>query len=177
MALTYTPIASTTLSSTATSITFNNINQSYTDLIVKFNVRYNAYGSTTAYFLYNGESTSNTTNNYQYLQGNASAASSSRSANTAQLVNRGITPNTYTASTFSVSEWYIPNYSQSTYYKSATITNTVSNNSTATDESYVLFEASLRRSTAAITSIEIQAISGNPFAVGSTAYLYGITRA
>jgi hypothetical protein len=177
MALTYTPIAKTQLGATATSITFSNINQSYTDLVLKFNMRYNAYGSATAFVLFNGETTSNTTNSYQYIQGNASSPSSSRSANTVQYINRGIIPNTYTANIFSVCEWYIPNYSQSSYYKSATIYNTVSNASSAADESYVLLEASLRKSTDAITSLEIQAIGGNPFAIGSVAYLYGITKA
>ena len=78
-----------------------------------------------------------------------------------------------TASTFSNTEIYFPNYAGST--NKSFSTSDVTENNSATNNSITLI-AGLWSSTAAITQLTFSPGLGN-FAQSSSAYLYGITRA
>jgi hypothetical protein len=78
----------------------------------------------------------------------------------------------YTASTYSNSEIYIPNYAGSTN-KSFSIDGVSENNAT---EAYAMFNAVLWSNTAAINQVTLTPAGGS-FVQHSTAYLYGVKNA
>jgi hypothetical protein len=157
MAKTYEPIATTTLGSQQTSITFTSIPGTYTDLVLVLN------GTATATqglgFQFNGD----TGNNYSatLLYGTGSAAVSSRNSNTSEGYSGRINTNQ------SVSISHIMNYSNTTTYKTA-ITRANSNGD------ILMANVCLWRSTSAITSIKYQ---GATFEAGCVFTLYGIASA
>jgi hypothetical protein len=161
---TYTPIATTTLSSATTSFTFSSISGSYTDLVLISTG--NASAPTNPSLRFNGD----TTNAYSIttLIGDGSAASSARASN-----NDGMLMN-YQAYMSSASNdvviTHIMNYSNSTTYK------TVLSRSSAQPHG-VDTTVGLWRNTNAITSITIATRSANTFSVGNTFTLYGIAAA
>jgi hypothetical protein len=159
---TYTPLATNTLVTPSSSITFSSISGSYTDLILIMNRKQNVAG---AYFIglrYNSDSG----NNYSGtgLGGTGSTTFSYKDSNVSSArVGYGDTGwgNTIVN---------IQNYSNSTTY-----TTTISrNNNPAADMSAIV---TLWRNTAAITSIEIISQSGSTLEAGSTFTLYGILAA
>jgi hypothetical protein len=165
---TYTPIATTTLGSNQTSVTFSSLG-SYTDLVLIINA-----GSTTADNFASVELNNDTTiNNYSWtsLYGNGTTASSARATSTGYL-------NAYVGIGSSIDTTIIANfqnYSNSSTYKTI-LTRTSRASSTATyygTESVV----TLWENTAAITSIKIKASSTYSFLTGSTFTLYGIASA
>jgi hypothetical protein len=145
------------------SISFSNIPQTYTDLVVKFSGRNTADSSQTLITL-NG-STSYTG---KRLYGSGAAATSDAS-NTANMNPSSVSASTYTANTFGNAEIYIPNYT-SNNYKSISI-DAVSENIAAT--AYGGIFAGLWSNTAPITSITLTANGGN-MARYSTATIYGV---
>jgi hypothetical protein len=155
MPLTYEPINTTTLSTSAASITFNSVPSTYTDLIMVFN----GVADNNVNLRFN----SDTGTNYSAtrIQGNGSAASSARF--TSQTSMHG----SYDSGR-STSIWQIMNYSNSTTNKTA-----LNRGGGTTDnvEAYV----GLWRNTDAITSVTV-IVSGN-FSSGSTFTLYGIKAA
>ena len=162
MATTYTLIASSTVGSGgASSITFSSIPSTYTDLLIKFSQR--ADSATASVNLQFNGSSSNLTNRRLYADG--STASSFDGTDIPIYGNRS----TWTSSTFSNVEIYIPNYA-SANYKSVSIDGVTENNATLAEMSLL---AGLWSNTAAITSIKLLAASGN-FVQYTTAYLYGI---
>jgi len=163
MANTYTLIASNTLSSSASSVTFSSIAATYTDLIIKASARC----STTDHGVnvsFNGAATYDRINIY----GNGSSAGSDVVADL--LVYGGMNNSSYTANTFSNFEMYAPNYTSSSY-KSMSIDTTTENNATANN--FTAMVAGLRSVTSAITSITLTPETGS-FVQYSTFYLYGI---
>ena len=159
---TYTPLATTTLGSSSSSITFSSISGSYTDLVLVMNRKQNVAG---AYFIglrYNSDSGTNYSGTG--VGGTGSSTFSYRDSNISSArVGYGDTGwgNTIVN---------IQNYSNSTTYKT-----TISrNNNPAADLSGIV---TLWRNTAAITSIEIISQSGSTLETGSTFTLYGILSA
>jgi hypothetical protein len=148
----------------ASSISFSSIPGTFTDLCVKFSARDNSsYIANNIAISFNGSSTSFSVRN---LYGNGSSASSGTQTNAAALAAAA----NATASTFSNSEIYIPNYAGSTN-KSYSGDSVSENNAT---EAYDWFYAGLWSNTAAITSITIAAGSSATFQNYSNFYLYGI---
>lgn len=154
---TYTPLATTTLSSAASTVTFSSISGSYTDLVL---VIAGTANTTTAFDV---TFNSDTGSNYSAtrLTGNGSTATSIRSTSGTNM------PLGYITTTQSVSVIQIMNYSNTTTFKTAiargnaadTLTNAI---------------VGLWRSTSAITSISF---AGGSFQPGSTFTLYGIAAA
>jgi hypothetical protein len=165
MAYTYSKLAESTVGvGGAATITFNNIPQNYTDLVLKVSLRGTATGNTIdAYVRCNGSTISYTT---RYVYGNGSSAGSS--TDTLFRID-GCTGSTATASTFGSAEMYIPNYT-GTAYKSASVDSVIENNATA--GSNVLW-ANLWSNVTAISSLILYPLSGS-FVQYSTATLYGI---
>lgn len=164
MATTYEPIATTTLGSAQPSITFSSIPSTYTDLVLIINTGFSNSGQDLL-----GRVNGDTGNNYSttILRGNGSNPSSLRSSNSTNMYFdwTSITQN-------AINAIYIINYmdySNTTTYK--TVINTMNDANWATEANVNLW-----RSTAAINSILVFPSSGN-FITGTTATLYGITKA
>jgi len=158
---TYTPIASQTLGSAASSVTFSSIPQGYTDLVLTITGNNNqgvAYIST---LTFNGDTSSNYS--YTRLVGNGSAASSSRDTSGSYGYG-GWTNNATNQMILSMN--HIQNYSNSTTYKTW-----LGRGGDTTDRVYTM--VGLWRKTEPITSIKIQVEVGT-YDAGSTFSIYGI---
>lgn len=165
MANTYTLIQAQTLASSAASVTFSSIPATFTDLLLRISARNTSTGGDCV-ITFNGSASSYTN---KILTGNGTAASSTAGSITG--LDSELVPSSYTASTFSNSDVYIPNYLSTSNSKSVSI-DTVSENNAAT--AYADFIAGLWAATpAAITSITCTP-NANNFAQYSTFYLYGI---
>jgi len=167
MPATYEPIATTTLSSTAASVTLSSISGSYTDLVLVVQASVDSSGDL-RYRL-----NSDTGSNYSgtILWGTGSTSGSIRVSN----VTSGITDAygvfaTTLGNSVQILQFF--NYSNTTTYKTIlSRTNAAASGVDAT--------VGLWRSTSAITSIEIGKNSGmgGTFQIGSTFTLYGIKAA
>ena len=157
---TYTPIATTTLGSAASSVTFSSITGTYTDLILFCNIA-NTVSQSDVKINVNGD----TSTNYSFTQlfGTGSSAGSNRSAN----IGYGVAGYIGTAQSNSVT--HFQNYSNTNTNKTMlTRYNDPAN--------LVVAAVSLWRSTAAINQIVIS-YNTNNFTTGSTFTLYGIAAA
>jgi hypothetical protein len=162
MATTYEAIATNTLGSTSTGITFSSINGTYTDLVLICNILMTTTGKSTLI-----QFNSDTGTNYSYtrLTGDGSSASSARASSIAysSIGYTGVTTSPM------VSITNIQNYSNTTTNKS--FLTRFGDAGTQTQAN-----TSLWRSTSAITSMFIYPDSST-FAAGSTFTLYGIKAA
>ena len=161
---TYTPIATTTLASATSTVTFSSISGSYTDLIFIFSGNTNIIAN--SFMRFNSDSGSNYS--MTWMAGDGSSALSGReSAKTRLLIDvyGYANPSNITNKVMS-----IQNYSNSTTYK--TVLGRANNSASGTEALVGLW-----RSTAAITQIDILTLSATTFSVGSTFTLYGITAA
>jgi len=155
---TYVALDTVTLSSAATTVDFNSIVGTYTDLIVVCNATVSSARSLSLRF------NSDAGSNYSNLQiyGTGSSALSAAASNTSYMFLAGV----YT--TLSTAIINIQNYSNTTTNKSVIV-----RQSTAGNE--VSANVGLWRSNSAITSISISAEGvTNNLAAGSTFSLYGI---
>jgi hypothetical protein len=173
MAITYEPIATTTLGSAAASVTFSSISGSYTDLVLVV-TGVGATGTTFPWMRFNGLST-NIYSDTQLAGNGSSAISGLRTAQSRGYIAENVEMATTAISNTIV---HIMNYSNTTTNK----TYLARNNNAATSGTYVGTEAivGLAQLTAAITSITIGTASGGTdynFASGSTFTLYGIASA
>ena len=160
MPSTYTPIATTTLGSAASSVTFSSISGSYTDLRIVYATT--ASGDAGNYLRFNSDSGSNYSRTNLY--GNGSSAGSDRQSNVTGIYGPFTMSSAITSNTID-----IMNYSNSTTYKTCLVRAGAANNST-------LATVGLWRSTSAITSILITCDGAN-FVSGSTFTLYGVKSA
>ena len=159
---TYTPIASQTLTGTASSITFTNIPQNFTDLILVSSPK-----MTTANTFFQTTYNSDTGTNYSQtrMQGIGSTGSSARSTNDNYIGMAFQDNNTDTGTSI----MQINNYSNTTTNKTALIRDNFA--------TYGVFaRVALWRSTSAVTSLTLT-MSSSTFAAGSTFNLYGIANA
>jgi hypothetical protein len=169
MAITYTLIASNTLSTTATTVTFSSIPATYTDLVIRASIRNDGAASNRDLWIrFNGSSATNYSNTR--LTGDGANAGSGRESSAAQMIAKyGQVAASATANTFSNVEIYIPNYNSSTNKPASAIV-AHENNSTS---AFTSANALLRSVTDAITSVSLVSASGN-FIANSTFWLYGI---
>ena len=168
MAATYEPIASTTLGSTAATVTLSGIPTTYTDVILVCSFEFD----TAAQFRIRvGNGSVDTGTNYSFtgLVGNGTTASSFRRSSQAQFYaynGNGITANTRTIVVAN-----FMSYANTNVYKTALLVE-----ASPSDEG-VAREVMLWRSTSAINVIEIYSASGELFEAGSTFSLFGIKAA
>ena len=160
MAITYEPIATTTLSTATATVTFSSISGSYTDLVIVMSYSRSVSGN--GLLRFNGDSGSNYS--HTYLLGDGSSASSSRGSNQTNGILSYDSANLQETCLVNIF-----NYSNTTTYKSFY---TRGNDTGLGVISYI----NLWRSTSAITSIELRPNSGN-WNTGSTFTLYGIKAA
>jgi hypothetical protein len=164
MAITYEPIATTTLGSSASSITFSSIPSTYTDLRLVF------VGTSAANvpgeIRFNGDTGSNYSRTY--MSGNGSSASTSTDINQTNISigASAITsvPMMNTIDVFS--------YAGSTFKTCLIISSDDRNGSGTADQQVALW-----RSTSAINQIRLTVDLTANFTAGTTATLYGILKA
>jgi hypothetical protein len=168
MPSTYEPIATQTLGSAASSVTFSSISGAYTDLILVISSNTTALAGE---YLRVGNGSLDTGSNYSYtyLNGTGSAAGSGRGSNqTATTLDiSGVAG--LGANNFNVSIVNFMNYSNTTTNKTILARN--SNAQYGTDA-----VVSLWRSTSAINTIQVYPNGAN-YNAGSTFTLYGIKAA
>jgi hypothetical protein len=166
MAFTYSKLVETTLSSSAATVTLNNIPQNYTDLKIVISSRSSAGGSPWSDIIItpNGSTTSIST---RVLYGTGSAAASGTFTTGIPAVGEG---NVGTASTFGNAEIYIPNYTSSNF-KSFSADSVSENNATS---SLAQIGAMLWSNTSAISSLTFTDFNSGSFVQHSTFSLYGI---
>lgn len=159
MAATYSPIASINLSSTATSVTFSSIPQTYTDLVMVISTINSSTGN---YILTRFNSDSGT--NYAQIRMLVSGTTTSSNNN----FNDDSFAVMYQTNTTDpgICVMNIFNYANTTTFKNA-----LSRDSFAADSSF--FRIGMWRNTNAITTISLT-INGGSFKSGSTFNLYGI---
>jgi hypothetical protein len=165
---TYTPIASVTLSSAQSSVTFSGIPQTYTDLVLVCSA-VTASGGPSLRVRFNGDSGSNYS--ATILQGDGSSASSARETNISSAYAGYASLNQTVGSTNSIV--HIMNYSNATTFK--TLLERSNRSSERTETSVNLW-----RNTNAITSIQLAAGAAFPsenLDTGSTFNLYGVANA
>ena len=171
MANTYTLIEAKTLTTTAASVTFTSIPQTYTDLLLKYSCRSTSTAGSDIYANLRIQFNSDTGNNYNGIlffgTGTTSGSGSytSQSGNLFSYANGNVT----TASTFSNGEVYIPNYTSSNQ-KVSSVDCVVENNAAA---GFTELASERWTGTSAITTIDVVSIYGSHTA-DSTFYLYGI---
>jgi len=170
MAYTYSKIATYTVGSGGLqSISFLNIPQTYTDLVLRFSGRNSRSNDNLQEFTMGVNNNTSTQYVFKYLRGSGSAAISNNYPAESGFHQLGQPGDTATASTFSNYEIYFPNYTSSNY-KSVSIDGVTENNATA---AYSYLQAGLITNTAPITSIYISAPSYLIMQY-STFHLYGI---
>lgn len=170
MPATYEPIATTTLSSNASSITFSSIANSWTDLRLVLNGK-NASGYLNNFFYiqFNSDSAGNYSETFLLSYGSGSAYTSYNTFYS--YISLGgingvddVLPAMFTADIFS--------YASSTTYKTILTNSAVDRNGSG----HTGVNVGMWRNTTPITSLTI-GNSGGLYAAGTTATLYGIKAA
>ena len=163
---TYTPIATNTLASAASSVTFSSIAGTYTDLVLVTNFSLTADNNYASYVQVNGDTASNYSRTILY--GDGTAAGSARQSSTTSCYFGTWNTDMDTVDR-AVTTIFFNNYSNSTTYKTIMGRYNVASKETGA-------AVGTWRNTAAITSINI-ATGGSTYIAGSTFTLYGIAAA
>ena len=171
MASTYEKIASTTLSSSAASITFSSISGAYTDLVLVGSAKSLLSGTDSIGIAVNG----NTGSIYSrtYLEANGSTVTSGRQTAQVRIVSDYIMGTTGTAD-FGTYIWNFNNYSNTTTKKTVLYRGNNTQVSGGWNTSAIVYLVDL---TAAITSLTIATMNGPNLAIGTTFTIYGIKAA
>jgi hypothetical protein len=167
MAVTYVPIATTTLTSTTATVTFSGISGTYTDLILVANPMADA-GNYNFNVRYNSDTGGNySTTSLRFNADESGSAQSTRTSNASSIVTN---TNIFTTVPFPI-VYQVINYSGAT--------NKVSLSRISRGDYAVAATVGLWRNTSAITSISCILTGGGSasFVSGSTFTLYGIKAA
>lgn len=172
---TYTLIASNVLGSSAASVTFSAIPQTYTDLVLRFSGRVGSGASTSMYGTFQANSNASTVYSTRILYGNGSSVLNDGASNRADLFSGFIiNGSASTGNTFSSVEMYIPNYTSTSNKPISTFGVTETN---ATNP-HIVIVAGLIRISSSLTSLTVYsgptASPSDLFTSGSSFYLYGI---
>lgn len=173
MALTYVNIASTTLGSSQTTVTFSGISSAYTDLELRISARTDrsAFPSDQISIRLNNVATNN---NYGRTSLNAGGTSfsSNNAANISYVDITGATATTSTTNTFGSCNVYLANYTTTTTSKQLAML-AVTEISSATSNTLTSVAGTFVPSSV-INRIDISTLVGTNFIAGSSFYLYGI---
>jgi hypothetical protein len=166
MSVTYDSIASTTLTSSASTITFSSIPSTYTDLIIVFQCTASSANMNFDFRVGNGTVDSGTNYSGTYLVG-AGSASSTRLSNQ-DTMRSG--QNCFIRTSGDVFQCI----TQFMNYSNTTTNKTVIHRLANANQSVVETSVSLWRSTSAINIITLGSFGSATMAAGTTATLYGI---
>jgi hypothetical protein len=169
MTNTFSLIKTYTLTSATASFDFTSIPSSFTDLCLKISSRDTSASITSNCYLKFNASTTGYTDLLLYGTGTAVGTLTTSTTGLFYWYNVG---DSATASTFSNTQIYIPNYASGNK-KNVMIECTAENNGS---QGYTIFDAGLWTGTAPINQITITPSSGN-FKTYSSASLYGILKA
>ena len=169
MPTTYTLIASNTLSSSAATVTFSAIPNTFTDLVLKWSARSDRTGNDVNAIRIRFNSTTSLYSSTE-LWNIGGSAGSSRNSSTSSISGMPTTAADATSNTFASGEIYLPSYLVS-QNKPLSGFNAAENNSSSSYQINAV--AGLWRYTNAITDVEF-ASSGFNFVSGSSFFLYGI---
>jgi hypothetical protein len=159
---TYTPIATTTVGSAVSSITFSSLG-SYTDIVIVCNGTGGSSGNDSSILLqFNNDTGSNYSTTY--FLGNGSSPSSGLINPSTSIYSMRIN-----GTTNSTGIAHVQNYANTTTYKTVI--------SRGNSPQYAIELVGLWRSTSAITSIKLLEQNGGNFQSGFTATIYGIQAA
>ena len=164
MPATYEPIASTTLGSNATNVTFSSIPSIFTDLVLVTFARSTTAGPGNIMVQLNSDTGSNYSDTV--LVGEGGVAASSRRSSQTVLYGGAVSGN---SQAWSVSTYNFMSYSSSSVFKTVLA-------SSATPQTNVTRRVSMWRSTSAVTAMSLST-DVTSFATGSTFSLYGIKAA
>jgi hypothetical protein len=157
----------------ASTITFNNIPQTFTDLKVVASMRdTGANIDYISYLTFNNDAISGLYSNNR-IYGNSASAISDRFSNVNFIYGAHDNGAGSTSNTFTNCEIYIPNY-RAANFKSTNSDYVVEQNSASTSV-YQVLVAGLWRNTNAITSLSLTT-SGTAYVTNSTFSLYGVLR-
>lgn len=172
MSFTFVKLAETRLTSNTATVTFSGISQSYTDLQLVISGKLNNAAQQTGFYIwYNGVNT--TTYSDTFMQGAGTAVGSGRETNNVAAITVQTPSNaTSPSSIFGNAEVYIPNYANSSNFKTWLASGVTENNS---NTAYQNITAGLWRSTAAITSISVSSFGNGDWLTSSSFTLYGIS--
>ena len=171
MALQLFKIETVEVASPVASVTFSNIPQGYTDLILKASARTDRASTYSTLVLRPNSNTTAANYSYKLLEGNGASVSSASNAGTYNYVQVGtIDAANATASTFGTSEVYIPNYAGSANKSFSCESANETNATTA----YTDLVANLWAQTTAISSLYLYDANGGNFVANSTFTLYGV---
>lgn len=166
-AVTYTPIATQTLSSAASSVTFSSIPGTYKDLVLVTQAGLSV-NNNSLYMTFNSDTASNYSSTS--VEGYTNSYDSYRLSSQSKVMIAGVNIGLATTVGPSMSTSNIMNYSNTTTYKTI-VGRWADSNDAGNKESGAVI--GLYRSTSAITTINIFSQSGN-LASGSVFTLYGI---
>lgn len=171
---TYTLIQTITLGSSASSMTFSSIPQTFTDLILKLSIRNDTGASyNNVHLSFNGvPSGTSYSDKSIYTVGTSTGSLGHNGANQLWLSASPSASNT--ANTFSNSECIIPNYTGSGY-KSVLSQGVTEANTTSNGTVYNNIMCGISTNTAAITSLVLTS-DASSFVTGSSVSLYGIKK-
>jgi hypothetical protein len=172
MANTYILIASNTLGSATSTITFSSIPATFTDLVLKMSYRTTSFGSQEVgcRVAINGVNTGTPYSSTRITQDGSTVASARLTDSPFGTVVGGGNGDGATANTFGNTELYIPAYlvaQNKPYYANFTAEDNASN--TRIGQAGQFF-----RNTSAITSLVITTSDANNFATNSSFFLYGV---
>jgi hypothetical protein len=160
---TYNPLQSVELTASAANVTFSNIDQGYTDLVLVFSGQVTSAVSLALQV--NGDTA--TSYSVTELAGDGSTATSSRSSNAASMTISSVGAQIGTGTPW-VSTLHFQSYSNTTTNKPVLMR-------TSAPGTITTLNAGMYRSTAAITSIRLMGFANaSGFAAGTTFDLYGI---
>lgn len=159
-------IQAQTLSSSAASVTFSSIPQTFKSLRLVVSARSDATNASGGYNIIVKPNNATANQTWRQVYGNGSAAGSTTQTALYSFAN----PSDYTASTFGGADITMPNYASSAY---KTISFDAVNETNATNIAMGL-AAGLWSDVTAISLLVISAYTGN-FVSGSSFYLYGIS--
>lgn len=156
----------------AASVTFNNIPQTFTDLVLVCSARSSGTGSVGDYIIGSFNGTTAGYSARELFGDGSSVGSGSYTSGTAARILTYANSTNATSNTFGNSTVYIPNYAGTTN-KTWSSDGVMENNATA---SRLVFMAGLWSNTAAITSVSLSSYLGGTWVQNSTFSLYGINR-
>jgi len=155
-----------------TAVTFNNIPQGFTDLVIQSSARIVGSGSMSMYMIFN----SDTSNSYGQTRigGDAAGVFADHDNFTQAITYLNIPSASNTANVFSNSEMRINDYSDGNF-KSYFLDSVTENNSNTATNLYQMGIAGSYIKTDPITSIQIRELTGGTFAQYSTFTIYGVS--
>jgi hypothetical protein len=171
MPSTYEPIATNTLGSNATSVTFSSITGTYTDLILITSAPTVGGGNNSRGYRFELNSDTGTNYSQTWLSNSTTTPTSTRESSQTRGRIGGISESASDVTTVITT---FLNYSNTTTFK--TVLSRSSNLNTNGDTN-VFAGVSLYRSTSAITAIKLTMSDNSNFVTGSTFTLYGIKAA